>query len=990
MEWTTSAASTLRPRRITIAIVSVVATASIGYVLYRTIYDPSQSGPDPSRRLHRSNAIRRRRRSLRDRAHSPASSTSADSHTDENVDTVAPLGDGETVADDQITVEDDWWNDPASAPQQRAGQNIVSLLFRVSEDNARRNAYVHRGCACNACGIVPIRGIRYRCANCADFDLCETCESQGHHINTHIFYKVKIPAPPFGPRQSQPVWYTGDPENCIRKLPKNVMAKLSKETGFERPELEAFWEQWTFMANTEWRDDPDELYLAMDRKTFERCLVPSGGYRHTAPNLIHDRMFAFYDTNNDDLIGFSEFLYGLSYRKRRDKLKRIFEGFDMDRDGYVSRKDFLRIFRAYYVLYKQMHKDILEGLDDQVLGSTEVHQLVTGRQPLSGLFGREGRVPPARGSRPLEGKVSRDGDMAVNGNANRVVSDDKPDTADRNTILTSLFHPNNRHGGHRPHYRGDDEPGGYVSPPSEDSYMLAYPHLEGAASPRYWSALLNPPVELEELPELLAGVARPGDDLFVSNDDNERNDTGANHLDGESHDHPAGLDSSGAADGANPSASGHFVDQDFQPVFESARIPANTGRSAINGGQQSELTQRALAEHSRKVAKAKRDRAYVRDQLLERWKRRQFYLDEEEGAGAPEGWNPEDDDPLGRKDPNWETPRTGQHLPPSPRSRASSKVRFAEDTDDYDVRSNPSTSSRSVPERWGGIEIPDAERDAGKEILYQVTQQAYNELLDILFKKKEDAALQAAQTKSQREKYKELIEMTSWEDVKDPWKGHEGSENDDLDDFRKKSLDALLAQTGYSVDPGLDKQKGEANDHVLAEIDNIYDATTEESGETAALIEPLPESQERDGQYRDPTMPQFRPNSASDIQLSASAADLADGTPLSTPPSHGKESTEAPKDKGKAPASDEEVTSKKVKVEDAAEKQATEKTHPWELIDRQRLHLWKSSQMAEDEAKERGGWGRLSFEEFEKIYKDEERRDNRLDYLGTWIDFCIP
>ncbi len=55
----------------------------------------------------------------------------------------------------------------------------------------------------------------------------------------------------------------------------------------------------------------------------------------------------------------------------------------MDQDGVVSRRDFLRIFRAYYVLYKQMHKDILEGLDDQVMSSTEAHQLISSRQPLS-------------------------------------------------------------------------------------------------------------------------------------------------------------------------------------------------------------------------------------------------------------------------------------------------------------------------------------------------------------------------------------------------------------------------------------------------------------------------------------------------------------------------------------------------------------------------------------------------------------------------------
>lgn len=983
MEWTTSAASALRPRRITIAVLSVAATASIGYLLYRNISDPALAGPDPNRRLHRSNAIRRRRRrSLRDRAPSDASSTSAESDTDENANALAPLADGETVAEDQNTLGDAWWNDPINAPQQRAGQNIVSLLFRVSEDNARRNAYVHRGCACNACGIVPIRGIRYRCANCADFDLCETCESHGQHINTHIFYKVKIPAPPFGPRQSQPVWYTGDPENCIRKLPKSVMAKLSKETGFERPELEAFWEQWTFMANTEWRDDPDELYLAMDRRTFERCLVPSGGYRHTAPNLIHDRMFAFYDTNNDDLIGFSEFLHGLSYRKRKDKLKMIFEGFDMDRDGYVTRKDFLRIFRAYYVLYKQMHKDILEGLDDQVLGSTEVHQLVTGRQPISGFFGREGRVPPARGSRPLEGKVARDGDMAVDGNDNAVVSDDKPDTADRGSILTSLFHLGNRHGGHhRLNYNGDDEMGP-SSPPSEDSYMMAYSQMqEDAASPRYWNALVNPPAEIDDLPSLLAGEPRPGDDLFVPNEEADGVVNAGNGPDAENPASPAGRNESGPANGASP------PEEDGLAALE-----MNSWRSANNGLDQVELARQAHAERCRKVAKSKRDRAIIRDKLLERWRRRQFYLDEEEGATVPEGWDAEFDDPLGHTDPNWETSKTGQHAPPLPRSRASSRVRFAEDTDDYDIRSNPSTSSRSIPERWGGMEIPDAERDAGKEILYQVTQQAYNELLDILFKKKEDDALKAAVTKRQREQYRELIEQTKWDDVKDRYKEHDESDDDELESFRKKSLVELLTQSGYAIDPALEKQGAEANDDVLAEVDNIYDAATEMPEETAAVSEPItaaPEPEEAEKLFRDPTMPQFRPNSIADTAPATSAATQAAEVLPTSPGEQVDGSSEPCRDKGKGPASDDVTAAKKVKLGENAQTQTAAEATPV-VIDRKSLQLWKAGQMAEDEAKVRGGWGRLSFEEFERIYKEEERSDNRLDYLGSWIDFCIP
>jgi Zinc finger, ZZ type len=242
-QMSTATASTLTRHRLSVAILSLATAASFGYFCYR-IYNPPLPEPAPGHRLRRSNAVRHRRRSLPDTLHdrrtSDATSTTLDddSHDDENIhdqdhenenldiNTVRPLTDGETVAEEHA-LEDDWYNDHQFA-HQRAGQNIVSLLFRVSEDNARRNAYIHRGCQCNACGIAPIRGIRYRCANCADFDLCETCESQGLHIKTHIFYKIKVPAPRLGPRQMQPVWYPGDPENCLRNLPKHLIAKLSK------------------------------------------------------------------------------------------------------------------------------------------------------------------------------------------------------------------------------------------------------------------------------------------------------------------------------------------------------------------------------------------------------------------------------------------------------------------------------------------------------------------------------------------------------------------------------------------------------------------------------------------------------------------------------------------------------------------------------------------------------------------------------------------
>eukprot|EP00697_Spironema_sp_BW2_P000583 gnl/Spiro4/10797_TR5749_c0_g1_i1.p1 gnl/Spiro4/10797_TR5749_c0_g1~~gnl/Spiro4/10797_TR5749_c0_g1_i1.p1 ORF type:complete len:366 (-),score=65.51 gnl/Spiro4/10797_TR5749_c0_g1_i1:91-1152(-) len=44
---------------------------------------------------------------------------------------------------------------------------------------------------CDSCGTYPILGIRYKCANCADFDLCSACYKPGAHTDTHVFLKLR-------------------------------------------------------------------------------------------------------------------------------------------------------------------------------------------------------------------------------------------------------------------------------------------------------------------------------------------------------------------------------------------------------------------------------------------------------------------------------------------------------------------------------------------------------------------------------------------------------------------------------------------------------------------------------------------------------------------------------------------------------------------------------------------------------------------------------
>jgi hypothetical protein len=52
----------------------------------------------------------------------------------------------------------------------------------------------HTGVVCDQCRCDNIKGIRYKCLFCKDFDLCETCEAnnilQPFHEQTHCFIKI--------------------------------------------------------------------------------------------------------------------------------------------------------------------------------------------------------------------------------------------------------------------------------------------------------------------------------------------------------------------------------------------------------------------------------------------------------------------------------------------------------------------------------------------------------------------------------------------------------------------------------------------------------------------------------------------------------------------------------------------------------------------------------------------------------------------------------
>ncbi|KAF3918829.1 hypothetical protein ABW20_dc0100992 [Dactylellina cionopaga] len=289
-------------------------------------------------------------------------------------------------------------------------QNVLQLLYLIAEDQAKQQGYVHRGVTCNLCSAMPIRGVRYRCSNCIDFDLCESCEAQDIHPKTHLFYKVRIPAPFLGsPQKTQQPVYPGKPSIMAISIPPESLKRFTKETCFEPPEIEALYEQFKCLAPMEFGDDPNGLGGGIDRKTFDKCFVPNNHLRPPPPNLIYDRMFAFFDTDGNGLIGFEEFVKGLSVKTKKplpttanmtEKYKRTFRAYDLDGDGFIERKDVLKMFRAYYALQKDLVKDLIASVEDDMMESTQSQTVIHGSQPLSAAF--SAAIPHSEGPRQIK------------------------------------------------------------------------------------------------------------------------------------------------------------------------------------------------------------------------------------------------------------------------------------------------------------------------------------------------------------------------------------------------------------------------------------------------------------------------------------------------------------------------------------------------------------------------------------------------------------
>ncbi|KAF2402678.1 hypothetical protein EJ06DRAFT_472130, partial [Trichodelitschia bisporula] len=272
-------------------------------------------------------------------------------------------------------------------PHDSAPENLNQLLYYISEEQSRSEAYVHREVMCNECSHMrPIRGIRWHCINCVDFDLCADCKTKTAHFKHHIFAEIRIPVP-FNStlNERQPVAYTGNPDPMSPPLFPTVRKRLEALTNFDIYELDALYDQFTCTAN-QYLHEAQEWVI--NGQAFVQAFAPRQAKARPRPNIVYDRLFNFFSSGSD-YINFEDFATALAYIRNKmhpsAKLRKIFQGFDFDDDGYIGRRDVMRLLKAFHVIQLQAMQDlVILQADSSTLRTYREH--LTSTQPLGAPF----------------------------------------------------------------------------------------------------------------------------------------------------------------------------------------------------------------------------------------------------------------------------------------------------------------------------------------------------------------------------------------------------------------------------------------------------------------------------------------------------------------------------------------------------------------------------------------------------------------------------
>ena len=78
-------------------------------------------------------------------------------------------------------------------PENKLNLSSDDIILKSVPKEIKKRDVIHVGIICDGCKKKPIRGNRYKCKGCKDFDFCESCYQKNKESHGHEFKKIEKP-----------------------------------------------------------------------------------------------------------------------------------------------------------------------------------------------------------------------------------------------------------------------------------------------------------------------------------------------------------------------------------------------------------------------------------------------------------------------------------------------------------------------------------------------------------------------------------------------------------------------------------------------------------------------------------------------------------------------------------------------------------------------------------------------------------------------------
>lgn len=162
-------------------------------------------------------------------------------------------------------------------------------------------------------------------------------------------------------------------------------SRILTNRSVSREEVIALHEQFRSLCVLEYlNEETSRSQGGINKAAFKKLTSRLG----STPNLVTDRIFFIYDLNQNNVVGFSEYVTIMSALTKGSKVERLrcaFRAYDTDEDGYVTKLNLMDMFAGYFDLSNNLVGFMLRSAEEEIVD----WDIVQEQNSLSSVFGSQ-------------------------------------------------------------------------------------------------------------------------------------------------------------------------------------------------------------------------------------------------------------------------------------------------------------------------------------------------------------------------------------------------------------------------------------------------------------------------------------------------------------------------------------------------------------------------------------------------------------------------